>query len=437
MGGSRILPRHFFSIEVQGSFSSGHASFNQTRLPSRDMLQIEDMNEAALPPSTDPNTHISQPEKSIQVGVAASRSIIRAALQNEGQAQTSRGVCLIVDLTCHTCDFTRGFLHERGTNPVYYMGFTRNSGELEWSKCLLRDYIAEGFLSGSLTLPASLTLPPADVPADMREAAPPLPALNSFVVAKNIKIDGLPTLKTPDKLLATWSDHVRFRSEFAEFLKDARELVPLDVPADKAGAGSKREPEELPFVKRQKKEEESGNITAGLDNCVAQPVVPVQEGVPLSELPAALGESELILGRGKKAPKVFVLITVGERIWIVNHNAEPISLDSGTTIAGFYKGTWFQRKEQDKEKQPIKDNDILYQLADASTQVQISSKVLVLGSVMKERRKVQPDATISYHTVKDAPSATDPAFFQCDLKHHVYWSVQAIPEGCKTSVKDD
>ena len=77
--------------------------------------------------------------------------------------------------------------------------------------------------------------------------------------------------------------------------------------------------------------------------------------------------------------------------------------------------------------------DILFMLPDASGLVQLSGKMDTLGNVIKEPRRSQPDCAVLYHTLTDAPTASD----ACTLMHSIYWQVQQIPKDSKTAVKNE
>ena len=152
-------------------------------LLTKDILSIEDMSETALPTSTSDSHHPTQAEKAQQCGIPAARSLLRGFLARETTGGV-RSATLFVDMTTHTMDFARALILEKGSQAVFYAGFTRDHGELEWSRSLLRDFLSQGMLDGSIKLPPGSTLPPAELPAEMVTSSPPLPNFGSFVVNK-------------------------------------------------------------------------------------------------------------------------------------------------------------------------------------------------------------------------------------------------------------
>ncbi|CAE7709399.1 unnamed protein product [Symbiodinium sp. CCMP2592] len=409
---------------------------------TRDLLAIEDLDPAALPTTTDAHVHVPQPEKAMQIGESAARSILRGFLAQDstvGATAGTRSAFLCIDLSPHTCDFSRAALAETKL-PVYYLGLTRSEGELEWSKSFVRDWLADSFLDGSLQLPPTMSLPPIEMPTELQQAAPPLPNLQTLLLNKVQKYEGLPSLKTPDRVLAAWGDHARFKTEFEEFLQKSREELPLDLTPEKAdkssGAGSGSGSGSGSGLKREADGTQGRVAKKQKVETLVNPEVVAKRSIPLKDLPKPLTwEADLHLPKSAKA-KVSVIITLGERIFLVNHSQDKdVVLEKNTCVAGFYKGKWWQHKGS-KDQASVKESDILFTLKDADSLIQIGSKVHTLGEAVqeivdkRERRKTQPDVTVSYHKICDSPTSTKPAFFTMSQTHTIYWEIQAIPADC-------
>ena len=276
-------------------------------MKTKDMLQVEELGDESLPPGTDITCHVNPPEKAQQVGVSAGQSLLRGFfnfMPDDGERRAQ----VIIDLTVHTTDITRAFIHERLAksfgSPCYYLGFTANDDHQEWCRHILGEYMVEGLLEDRLKMPTGAVLPPSTMPADQLQAVPPPPALNLLTINNRVKIDQLPTLKCPDKILAAWHDHSRFGSEFRAFLESARNDLLLDVPAEKGdqesttrkrgGAGGGSQPLPVPTGKVAKTEE----------------VVEVASGkvIKVDDLPTPLRFDAAL---PKKGPAV--VITVGQK----------------------------------------------------------------------------------------------------------------------------
>ncbi len=211
---------------------------------TRDLVTIEDINPDSLPASTELATNINPPEKHQQIGLDASRKMLRGFLQGLEPPTGSRCATLIVDMSLHAAEMLKAaakdhLLSSTGMS-TYYMGFAAGEEKLEWAVSHFETWATEGFLDGSLPLPKSVSLPPAEIPADMVETAPPQPALNLLTWNKSAKVSGLPTLKTPNALLQKYHDHPRFATEFQSILEAARQEMPLDMVADENSKGGQK-----------------------------------------------------------------------------------------------------------------------------------------------------------------------------------------------------
>ena len=177
-----------------------------------------------------------------------------------------------------------------------------------------------------MKVPVGVTLPPNTVPTDLQQAAPtpPAPTLTTFVVNKTIKFDGLASLKTPEKVLVAWGGHARFKTEFQEFLQQARLELPIDMPADKS-TGTKREVDgNIPGIRKPKVE---GSLPkTEVKDAAADTIV-------ISSMPISL-TSEADLTKSKAS----LCISVGERVCLITKTDSPVIIPRHHILAGFYKG---------------------------------------------------------------------------------------------------
>ena len=386
-------------------------------IASSEMETIEDMSEEALPASSDMSTHVSQAEKHAQCGADAARKVLQALLPT-----TSRAAVLVVDTTAHTLDFAKATFLERtsGSRPgmsVYYAGFAETEGELEWQRYHLLTWLSDGFLSGEVPLPAGApALGPEEVPKELVSSLPPKPELGTLVFTTK-KVDGLPTLKTPDKILQAWHDHSVFGTRFQEWLAQTRPAIPLDVvgPGDAAAAPkastAKREaaeghPSEPSNKMARAKEEPASAGSAGPD------LTPL----PLSELPTPLAWQAALPQFGKNKSETKVLLAIGKRIFICNDSkTQDVELQRGTQIAGFYRGSFVLQKADDKES-AARPADCHFELEDSSSLVLLEGKLVKLGEVVAQKRAISPLAVaICYHSMKEAPVPDDTTRFALTL----------------------
>ena len=211
---------------------------------SRDLLTIEDVAADSLPPSTQLDTYVNPPEKHQQIGVDAGKKLLRGFLQNLEPPTGSRCAVLILDLSVHTCDILKAAASEHllasSGMSTYYLGFNGGDEKLEWANHHFENWLADSFLASTVSLPKSVILPPADLPAELVEAAPPQPPLNVLTWCKSVKYEGLSSLKTPSTLVAKYHDHPRFGSEFQAVLETARAEMPLDLPEERGGGAKNK-----------------------------------------------------------------------------------------------------------------------------------------------------------------------------------------------------
>ena len=413
-------------------------------LPTSKMLLVEDLSDTALPQTTDTTTHINPPEKCQQIGVSAAKCLLRGFLNAEASAE--RTATLVIDLTVHTLDMSRAFVSEKNHKALpattHYMGFVTSEDHKDWAEKTLVNYLTEGYLQvdgADIPLPPDQVLPPAEMPADLVQTAPALPSLNLLVPNEKLRADGVASLSTPEKILKCWHDHGRFGAEFREWLQQARadpETL-LDIKAERADAATKEKGGQGGGQRRV------GGSGGGSNKAVIPPVKQELSEfdmektlIPVEELPTPLKYEGNLPGggRGKQGP--VVLITIGEKIFLVNRTEQMQVIQSGSMLAGFFKGCWWyhntngdepdkkrRKKEQQETNQEPSDADILFTLQGSNSLVQVGGQILTLGAFGAEKQRATPNWQVAYHTCQDAPLPTDPAHFTCKTVHHMYFRV--------------
>ena len=182
-------------------------SISDIDLPAtKDLVSIEDMADNGLPETTNVATHATQAEKHQQLGSAAWRKLLQAC----APAAEIDGPTLIVDLSTHTLDCSKAaYLEQQSAGaPIYYCGLVEDGAKavLDWTKFHWQNWLADGYLSGAVPLPAGAALPSRELPEAAQQAMPPKPELGTLVWS-TVKRDGLQTLKTPEKVLQAWEGH--------------------------------------------------------------------------------------------------------------------------------------------------------------------------------------------------------------------------------------
>ena len=391
------------------------------------LLTIEDMAENALPPNTDPSfqSH-GQTEKFAQCGQDAASKLLTAMLSN-GLNESERTAILVLDLSSRTLEFAKATyeLGRSGAAPgaVYYLGFAESAAEEEWQRYHLGSWMANGFLEGTLKLPAgSQPLGPAELPPELVTGLPPKPDLTTLTWS-NRKKDGLVTPKTPDKVLQAWHDHAEFGENFRNWLTKAREATALDLSAEEAdgkekprgsrgGEGTGPAPDPSPTGEPDPKKLKLS--TASLPSCF------------IADVPTPLSWSAQVgvTGGGKKA-SVRLLIAVGQRIFLCNDSAADITMGAGTILAGYFRGKWLTEKQVAAEPSA---SDVPFKLVDTNSWVVEDGKLLTLGHCVQQRRAKSPlEVKIRYHEIKERPTGADAKFFQCDAKQVISFRPESAP----------
>ena len=391
---------------------------------SADLVEMEDLSEEALPSSTDDKTHPCQAEKHQQIGQDAASKILASALTN-APAEAERAAILIVDPSARTLEFAKAAYELKKTIglPVYYLGFAETDGQAEWQRVHMSMWLADGFLNGSLPVPAGhQPLAAAELPSELVTAMPPKPDLGTLTWSNKKHEDGLPTLKTPDKILQAWHDHQEFGEPFRDWLKKTRGLIPLDIPDDKdpkkrtssasaASASSLDTRNEQPAAKKVKKETPSAALTS----------------IAVADLPTPLSFSaQLPLPQATKKAggKCRLVIAIGSKLFLANDGTAGVELSAGTTVAGYWKGSWLKREGEPRV------TDVPYELRDANDTVILDNKVTSLGQVIKEKRAISPlEIKVLYHTLVDKPTSEDSSFFKCEEKQNqqVLFRTENVP----------
>lgn len=410
--------------------------------PSQQMHVIEDMRDDALPDSSDTATHLSQVEKAVQIGEDAARKVLQAALPQG----LSRAAILVVDLSSHTLELAKACYKERVAKtqqtPIYYLGMAESESELEWQRHHLESWLSEGYIDGSIGLPPGApSLMPKELPSDVVTALPPKPDLNTLAwSAKKDEVAGLPTLKTPDKILQAWHDHAVYGSRFQEWLTQSRAAIPLDLSesastkasssSNKRGAPGTSESLEPPpkVLKSTTKEEDAAAAAAAAS-------------IPAADLPKPLAWQATISGsgtKGKSSGGGKLVIAVGKRVFIVNEGSADLLLQPGSTLAGYYKGKFVALKSGQEEARLA---DVPFTLTDSTDSVLHENKIQSVGQVVAQKRALTPlSASVCYHELVDQPNAEDAKHFILTLKSPIAFRPENAPttedkkdkDGCYT-----
>lgn len=231
------------------------------------------------------------------------------------------------------------------------------------------------------------------------------------------------SLRTPEKLLKTWHDHSVHGAEFREFLEKARQDYSLDVKISSNGD----EPAQEPPLKKQRVTG-AGNGTLNKSTFELKVV---------EEVPAALCWQAKVTG----SPKINLIVTVGHGVFARNSSSDVVVVKAGTTLAGYYKGRFWMPDGKGGEDQTPQDTcDVPFKLQSDQDKVMMNGKFSSLFEIIMAKRELTPaDATVSYHELQDAPTATSASAFALKPKGSsaLYFKVQDFPARSEVKTEAD
>ena len=127
-----------------------------------------------------------------------------------------------------------------------------------------------------------------------------------------------------------------------------------------------------------------------------------------------------------------MVLTPGHRVWLRNDTDAEKTLSAHSQLAGYFKGQFKQSPDEPSEQ------DLLFDLSDAHSEVVFGNKVLTLKELMEEKRKVSPlTAVVCYHDLVDAPTAEDSKFFRLTKKYNIAFAPEATPPPKEEASEDE
>ncbi len=186
----------------------------------QDLWLIEDMDEAALPATSDPASHVKRTEKYHQLGEDAMMQILRATLGSIAPAK--RTCAIVVDGHMRTTELARATLALQATLgfPVYYWGMALPGIEEEWGTRMLAHHWQEAFLQRKLKIDGFNVDEYERQHADKYDSPlvvePPKLNVCTWVSEKQVKI--------PDNLRRKWEDNEDFQSDFHKLEMQFKQL---------------------------------------------------------------------------------------------------------------------------------------------------------------------------------------------------------------------
>ena len=342
-------------------------------LPGSSMRYVEDVNEEALPDSTDERVHLSQSEKFQQLGESAMVRLQEAVLQN--LSTKDRKALVWMDLNMQTGDSFMAWLktRDRCSLPVFYYGLCDSDVCKDFNMHEAIDVVAKRFLSGELKIPGH-SRPEQAPPQDLLESEPSRPQLACMVW--DGKRHGLESAKVPDRLISKWSEHVHYGEDFSKLISELSKEFFLDEKSDIVPEPSpKKKPrKDMPVLAT----EDSVDKPSPMDNT---PQVKIDPGPGNTLVTSPMTNI--------KSGKTNLRITVEHEIFIENDSEIDIMFSKGTFVAGFGgKGKWKQDKG-DKSLNP--ECDIVYDLHEGMhEEVMHNGAVSTVYELVEVKKNMEP-----------------------------------------------
>ena len=156
------------------------------QLHQRDMREVENLADDALPESTDTTSRVKGASKYSQIGADCCHELLNGLLK--GSTYSTIGpALLLIDLHIMTGDMLQAFCKMRASTPhVFYFGLAEDQNEASYVEQWIKNDMADKFLAGT-ALPNGEKIE-ASVPDDLLEALPQNPRLNCLFFWTLIRI---------------------------------------------------------------------------------------------------------------------------------------------------------------------------------------------------------------------------------------------------------
>ena len=230
-----------------------------SQLSTKDMLLIEDVPATALPPTTDVDGTVRGAAKCSQIGMDGIMQVVNGMLDGGTlDAIDGHSGLVFVDLTPGVGELFDVFISKQATlmMPTFYFAMTTHPNNYNFLSMRYQDKLRTLHMEGKLTVPG---YPAAcrEMPADMLEAAPTMPALHRLV-CKSGETSTHPKMVVPKEIIDMWAAHPQFGPRFTGFLEQFYEEFGCHAEDDMQTTPPKRnhnnnnDPETPPPNKRPK-----------------------------------------------------------------------------------------------------------------------------------------------------------------------------------------
>ena len=346
-----------------------------SQLSPKDMRELSDLSDDALPRTTDLNDSIKGAMKYAQLGIPAHDEIFRCLFADA--ELPLGGATLIVDLNMLVGEALQSFISFRANqkHSFFYYGFANSEMEVQSINAFAVEDTVERLLTTSFLLPGHEQIPQT-MPEDLKATPPPPPTLNICVLGGPDKKQ----LQVPAEVQKKWSSVDQCAQEFAQVMEEFRLKHGLAIAVDPAT--------ETPTKKRK------GTTEGGTPVKVAK----VEDGklITQEEMQGAL-LWEVKVPVANKTTGVVFQIREGNTRYVVNAGQEAIDVPAFTPLVGFGKGNF----KLLKGTTACANTDIEFELKNDTDLVVFNNNVMTVSELVQELKKAAAVVEITYHKTID------------------------------------
>ena len=344
------------------------------QVPSKDLKDIEDVGEDAVPSVTGTG-YVTGAAKYSQLGVAAAEEILKKVFEG-AQLESLRAV-LLIDLNPRVGDFAHAFCklraHLGGNTSLFYLAIGEKSKDLEWMRLTLLEELVEKAKSGQFVVPGMQPYQ-AEVNADLLEALPTLPVMNLLVTSGEGEFK---KLQVPHTLVKKWRADEEYGDEFGKWLDNFVEHYSIT--------------EEQTDTKSPTKSTSGG---------VATVVEPSPKKLKVEEVGPdyivkndAIQETLLFDCKVSGKESMSFQIRSGKKLYLVNTTGQELSMKAMSALVGFGRGSF----KLFKVEEALPDKAVLFDMSKPGALVCLNGQVMSVADCVHQQRSKNPEAQVSYH----------------------------------------
>ena len=387
------------------------------QLAGKDMVQVVDVSDNALPSSTDVEGTIRGAARWSQLGTDAYLKLLDAALL--GLPPNTRTGILVVSLTVGVGHCFQAWVQKRASLsvPFYYMGVCEDGLHVEWLMREETQRLKVQHLEGTLKVPGCA---PAtkEIPPDLLEAGPKPPVMVKLVLdASN---PDKPTISVPKTLVQGWVSHMHHGADFTKWMEEFMSRFEDHI----AESPTQQEPTSTPTKLGQ--QDANTNKRCGSARTEPQstkkprtmdvedklvPLATATEGIILFTAP--------LVTKGKN--QCNLIIKSGNQVFLTNESDKDMPLPAGYIVAGFGRGKYRHNTNGEVNM----DLAFSFQLQSSEERIMHQGNLVTVREVVQAERKKNPTCKVAYHDITEQADAAVVGGFTLQTSHQVCF----VPNG--------